>query len=336
MRHRLLEVAVDKCEYNNARLIYLAEAGSHRFGSSTDKSDFDAEGIFVPSRDNMLIGNIINTIDYKSEKDERNYDENLDIKLYSIQYFLKYLLCKCDGNALDILYSHTNKESVLYKDKPIDEILENKDKLFSINSIMGFPYVKFSVGQVKKYGIKSDKLSVLKKVYNYLIDIESGEYFENMRLRDISDDLLEVVNNEDLLFLTNDEKTDFLVLCGKSHQLSIYLREFKNRITSAYLKYGDRTKKSCENGGLDWKAISNSVRALHQMKELCTTGNIEFPLSIGSFIRDIKLGMHSVSYIEEVISKQFEDLNEISIKDIKFKGKRDESFIDSIILKSYK
>lgn len=342
MNDRLIDIALSLCRKNECRLIYLAKAGSHRYGTSTSLSDMDADGLFVPPKELLLLGGKINDLKYTTKEDKfKNSPDDIDLKLYSIQYFLKTLLKKCDTNALDILYSHTNEQSVLYLDDPIRKILSNKDKLIEISDIMEFSYTLFSISQSKKFGIKSSKLSLMRYICDYLKMSKFDIPLESMRLEECIHDMFLFVPKSEFMTLKtitlpNGSTEQFLLLDGKMHQLSITMDEFKNRVQTEYDKYGKRTRLAEQNEGVDWKSISHSLRGIFQMEELYHSGCITFPLKQCKILKDIKTGKYSFKEVEILISDGLDRLEGLKLEGSAFKGKRDEDFINNLILKSYK
>jgi len=335
---RLINISLKLCEENKCKLIYLAKSGSHRFGTSRESSDIDVDGLFIPSEEILFLCESINDLKYTTKDDfHKNTTEDIDIKLYSIQYFLKNLLKRCDTNAIDILYSYTNYPSVLYLSKPCGSILSNPDRLLEIKDVMKFSYTAFSVNQSKKYGIKSSKLGLIREIYEYLqlpkFNIQS---LGSIKLSNCVHDLIHSVSKSEFLSLKEFGEEVFLLLDGKMHQLSIDMQEFYNRVYSEYIKYGERTKLAEQNDGNDWKSLSHALRGIFQMEELFHTGKIIFPLSNRNILRDIKLGNYPFSEVEKMISDGLERLESLKVEDSKFKGKRDEEFINNLIINSYK
>jgi len=337
MNNRLIEIALGLCRENGCRLIYLAEAGSHRYGTSTPLSDMDVDGLFIPPKELLLLGGKINDLKFATKEDKlKNSSDDIDLKLYSIQYFLKTLLKKCDTNALDILYSHTNEPTVLYLDDPVRKIFSNKDKLIEISDIMKFSYTAFSVSQAKKFGIKSSKLGLMRNICDYLKMPKFDIPLESMRLEECIYDMFLFVPKNEFMTLKAIGNEQFLLLDGKLHQLSITMDEFKNRVQTEYDKYGKRTRLAEQNEGVDWKSISHSLRGIFQMEELYHSGCVTFPLKQCKILRDIKTGKYSFKEVEKLISDGLDRLESLKIEESVFKGKRDEDFINNLILKSYK
>lgn len=336
-------IAEKLCVKNDCRLIYLSMSGSHRLGTTTPTSDIDLEGIFIPPKEKLLLCERIDYLSYSTGWDRlKNTFDDIDMKLYSIQYFLNNLLRVADINAIDILYSHTNENTVISMDDPMPEIFNNKHRILEVSDVMNFSYVAYAIDQAKRYGVKGTRLGVIRRVLKTVEDIKLNiGPLDNFKLRDCMDVIISF--NKDLLdkpdkylFLHEQDGSKFLVLCGKMHQLSIPMEEFYKRIKSDFFKYGDRAKQAEENKGIDWKAISHAVRSIYQMEELCSTGSIKFPLDRASEILEIKLGKHDWKTVNKIIADGLDRLGNLNPETINFNGVRDETYINNLILHEYK
>jgi len=336
-----INTSFNLCNEHKCKLLYLVKGGSQLYGTFSKNSDTDILGLFLPPKEKLLVGDKINSLEYKTNtKNEKNNKNDFDIKLYSVQYFLKYLLAKSDTNAIDILYSKSNKSCILFQstDPLTNLILYNENKLLEIQDIMKFSFVNFSISQAKRYGIKGTKLGITKQVYEYIKSLDQKE-IENILLRDHVDNIINSIktNKEVSTYISKTfvNGIDFLLLCGKFHMLSISMSEFLSRIESEYLRYGKRAEQAEKNEGIDWKSLSHALRGIYQMEELCKNGTIEFPLRKASILKNVKSGKYTWKETENLITNGFDELEKIKMEDVVFKGKYDTKFINRIILDSY-
>lgn len=305
------------CEDNGVTLIYLSVFGSHLYGLDTPDSDYDFKGIYLPSKEQCYTQNIKKSITYSSGKDNsKNSKDDIDIQLWSLQYFLENV-GKGETNSLDLLYSHTYQDMILYKDYAMGFLFKDHDKLYDIKNCRAF--MGYAVSQAKKYGIKGTRLGVLKNVFN-VIDIElkklnldsnTQDEIENMRLSKFFDLIIKKCYDKSYCFLKKVGKTDSIIICGKVHNGTIRISEFYERIEKEYKKYGHRAELALQNKGIDWKALSHAIRSLEQMKMLIDTGKISYPLTgqIKSKIKDIKLGLVDFKEVSNNILNKIEYVN---------------------------
>ena len=120
------------------KLLYVTLMGSSLYGTSTESSDIDVKFIFMPSTEDCVLGVASSNININSSNDNtRNTKDDIDIQGWSVQFFLN-LLNKGDTNALDVLFSYTNENCVLYMDSLYcNHILFQSDMLYDKNNLRG-------------------------------------------------------------------------------------------------------------------------------------------------------------------------------------------------------
>ena len=322
------------CNENNVKLLYVVKFGSHLYSTSTPTSDVDYKGIFLPSKEDCFLLNAPKHITYSTGKNNsKNTDEDIDIQLWSLQYFLQ-LVSKGETGALDLLFSSSNSDAVEFCKFRMEELFDHYNELFDIRDCNAF--VGYAIGQAKKYGIKGSRLGKLKQVHEKALTY-GLEYIDDKILNDILDDIIDTCYDKSLCFIKVINHIRSLVLNGKVHNGTIKLTEFLNRIKSDYEKYGDRAKEAEKNIGIDNKAMSHAYRALVQMKELIATGKIVFPLNEKDVIMNIKLGNVSFKEVEEMISTGIKEIDEkLNDPDLIVYNKKNKTFIREFLLSWYK
>ncbi len=89
----------------SADIIVKMIFGSHLYGTATSESDLDYKGIFLPSKEEILLGNIPKGYSYSTRAtDAKNTADDTDVELYSLHYFIK-LACEGQTVALDMLHA---------------------------------------------------------------------------------------------------------------------------------------------------------------------------------------------------------------------------------------
>jgi len=296
------------CKDNNVELLYLCKFGSHLYGTNNSESDTDYKGIFLPSKDQCYLGEQSKNITYTSgDNNSKNSKDDIDVSLWSLQYFLK-LVSKGETNAIDLLYSNTFPEMIIYKDEKMKKIFHYHQKLFNIRDCNS--YIGYALGQAKKYGIKGSRLGILKNINQYIHD-NIKEEDKNKKLSVIIPDIISKYGDGSLCFSKIINNIESIIICGKVHMGTIYINEFCDRVNRDYDKYGERAKMAEENKGIDWKAISHAMRSLFQMDSLIEYGEIVYPLMQCDFLKEIKNGDHDFKIIEQII---VETINDIELK----------------------
>jgi hypothetical protein len=344
----ILEKIEKELKPNGHRLLYLCRFGSHLYGTDSEQSDDDFRGIFLPSRNSCLLNTSPKFFDFSSKKnsDRKNFKEDYDIGLWSLQYFLN-LVKVGDTNAIDLLYSLSNTEMIIENIwltpcfRPMTVLYQEHKKLFSRKSTKAF--MSYCIGQARKYGIKGSRVGVVKKINEYISCVGSrvgGSYYEEptfTKLSYIAESLVKSVNEPSYCFIkwvdAKPRSKETLFVNGTQHHLDITLEEFKCRMDTEYKKYGERAKQAENNEGLDFKALSHAVRAIRQVELLLTTGEIKYPLYCASEIKDIKYGRKTWKDIERIINDGIENVN--NLQESTIEEKIDPNFIDNFILNCY-
>jgi len=322
-----LHKAKELCEQAKVKLLYLCKFGSHLYGINTEDSDLDLKGIFLPSERQCLLGKISKSINYSSgSKDTKNTQNDIDIQLWSLQYFLQ-LVQKGETNAIDLLYSATYPEMVLYETSSIKSIFRNHDKLYNVKDCNA--YFGYALGQAKKCGMRGSRLHKIKTVYEYVnnFNISHGE-----KLLSLIPFIMDKYHDKSYCFTTKVKGIESLVLCGKTHQGNIKIFEFLNRLKRTISSYGERAR---QNKGVDWKALSHAMRVLFQMEELIATGKIQYPLSSAEVLLKIKNGDYDFNRIKELISYKLSKIKR-DLKNSNVVNRKDKKLIESIIMNAYR
>jgi predicted nucleotidyltransferase len=145
---------------NKDKILYLSFFGSKLYGTDTEKSDTDLKGIFLPSKDSCFMLNAVKQ--YTSEsKEGQNTKDDIDITLYSLQYFLE-LLSTGDTGAMDLFFSIYSNKTIIHQEPEFIELLKiNKPYLITKNPAAFFGYI---MGQVSSYGIRGSRYGDLLKL----------------------------------------------------------------------------------------------------------------------------------------------------------------------------
>lgn len=327
--NNIIEKANKLCKDNDAKLLYLVKFGSHLYGTNTKDSDTDYKGLFLPSNDSLILDINSKLITQNTSVNNcKNTSDDIDFQLWDIRYWLLNLLQKGDTNAIDLLFSKSNIECVVYCDDLMNDIFNNPLKCFSPKKATA--YTGYVIGQAKKYGVKGSRLGVLKRIYEYLEKVSYNEY---QKLDFVSSSILERYYDESYCFSKEVNGEMALVICGSVHLLSIKLEEFHRRIENQYKKYGERAKKAEQNQGIDWKAISHAYRCLFQMEELFETKNISFPLTNCEKLTKIKLGEYDWKQCEQEICLGLEKVDKLK-EDCDW-NYFDKDFVNNSILRMY-
>ena len=141
------------------RIIVKMKFGAHLYGTATSDSDLDYKGIFLPTKEQLLLGCVPKSHNYSTGKDySRNTKNDVDTELYSLHYFIK-LACAGQTVAMDML--HAPDSMILKKSKIWEEIVKNKQKFYTKNLKS---FIDYARRQASKYGIKGSRINAALQV----------------------------------------------------------------------------------------------------------------------------------------------------------------------------
>lgn len=285
------------------KVIVKTIAGSHLFGTNTEKSDHDYKGIYLPSIEDCITGEVVHSIVTKTNNtNSRNTSSDVDCELYSIQKFGK-LLEQGQTIAYELLF--TPDELILEKDEYLWKIIQdNKDKLVHRN-IKAF--IGYARSQCDRYSLLGSKANELERMIKLLDSFNKYE-----KIIQNKDALLYAMPTTYCKFekvVVKGVEYEYLVVNGKKFAVSSTIGDVKERLIDMDQMYGNRTRLAQQNNNYDYKAISHAVRVCYQGLELLGSGSIQFPLKQKELLLDIKLGKKFVEETNDLLIDLFEQLN---------------------------
>lgn len=245
--------------------IYKIRTGSHLYGVNTPDSDEDFNGVFLPSKEQLLGFKPLTEEDRSSNKEAtKNKDGDVDNKVYSLPKFLELLL---NNNPNVVEYLFIPEEHILEDSFTMRTLRLNYSKI--ISQKVGHSFVGYAVSRKKFLNSKITRLEELTKGVTWL---ENSGY-------DLNDKALELTE-KDAKYLTS-------IARGYKKNRGV-IRPFKksSRVAVAYTKLlselnnvGWRSQaESAKKLGYCTKEAYHLIRMLYEGKILLQTGRLEFPL----------------------------------------------------------
>lgn len=109
------------------KIIVKMKFGAHLYGTATIKSDVDYKGVFLPAKEEVLLGKIPKCLNFSSgDSESKNTSNDIDIEFYSLHYFIK-LAREGQTVALDMLHAPDSaiiETSDIVKEGTLDYITE--------------------------------------------------------------------------------------------------------------------------------------------------------------------------------------------------------------------
>ncbi len=266
-------------------LIVRMKFGAHLYGTATSKSDVDHRGVFLPSKEEVLLGRIPKRIGYSSgDTASKNTPQDVDVEIYSLHYFIS-LACEGQIVALDMLHA---PDSVIEVRSGIwSAIVDERRRFYSKNLIS---FINYARRQTAKYGIKGSRLKAVSEVLNILKSEAPSK-----RLRSVWDRLPRIEHCHEAE--AGPDGLRRYVVCDKMFQESAEIGYIIPVLEKFYDEYGARAMDAAENRNIDWKAVSHALRAAFQVREILTDCTITFPLKEADFLIRVKQG--KLDYLTE-------------------------------------
>ena len=320
------------CESNGVELMYLTLSGSTLHGTRVaGKSDVDVRGLFLPSIESLTLETAPKSLQFATGNEERSdSSEDVDIDLWSLQYWLLKLLPAGDTSAMDLLFSPSHEACTLYCNPILDAIFTAPLRL--IDTEGGKGYAEYSIGQARKYGVKGSHLGALRAVSRFLSERRPDP---DECLSGYFQPLAEACADERFCSIQEVKSHNMLFLCGKFHEGTLHMKEFARRVNEHMERFGERTREAERNLGLDLKALSHALRALMQMEELLITGKVCFPLQKREELISVKEGHVARDDVENRILKYLDSVRALR-ENAPFRGVPDAEFARSCLLACYK
>ncbi len=287
----------------NVNTIVKMKFGSHLYGTATAASDLDFKGVFLPSKEDILLGKIPKGVSFSTKtRDSKNEPDDIDIELYSLHYFIK-LACEGQTVALDMLHA---PEAMIVESSDIWASIISEKRRFYSKNLKSF--INYARRQASKYGIKGSRLNTVARV----LDLLKSEDPTN-KLRVIWDKLPRMEHCCEAGRDPNGIRQ--YQICGKMFQETTAIGYMIPVLEKFHDEYGSRARSAAQNRDIDWKALSHALRAAIQVKQIITTNTITFPLEEAPFLMKVKDGkLDYLSEVAPVLESLMEEVEELVSK----------------------
>ena len=285
------------------KLLYLTKHGSHLYGTNTPTSDEDYVGVFVANEKYQLGLNTVEEVDcsvVSKDEDGKNTADAIDIKVYELKKFIKLLL-GMNPNIVDLFFSHTNSEAVIFDNKELKVFFDNPQ--WFINDRLLLSFMGYAKSQLKKGRNKPQNYKQLKKFNEFLKDLV-GEGLGNNTLAEFRNDIKKLGLNVNAKQMQVNNLT---------FPLNYFVKKVY-RMTNEKLKTSSHRAKSWEENGYDPKFFMHLFRLLNEGTQLATKGKLEFPLSDRNFYLSIRNGKYTLEELEKMMEEKFKEFEELKNK----------------------
>lgn len=311
--------------------------GSHLYGLQTPSSDKDYKGIYLPERDNLLLGDYAKHYSQSTGDDKsKNTADDIDVEIFSLPYFIE-LACKGETVAIDMLHANNNLVFNCDASTPnlgqIWEEIKSNRTLFYTKDMKS--YVGYARKQANKYGVKGSRMGDVEKVINWLMFSKNEEQRFTTTIRQVYKQL---PTSEFIKLVSQDTKQGelkFYEICGRKYQDTLTLEQLLVHAQGIYDEYGDRAKMAKLDLGVDWKAVSHALRASYQMLGILKDGDFDYPLPQTKFLLEVKTGqLNFVNEVQPELGSVIQTIEKLA-ESSKLPQKVDRNYWDQWLLKKY-
>lgn len=283
-----------------------AVAGSHLFGTNTPASDRDFKGVYLPSKQDILLGTAKASVNRKTNTSgQKNTKDDVDVEFYSLQKFMQ-MLDQGQTVALELLWT---PDELLVSTSPFwKELQEHRAELLH-KKVTAF--VGYCKTQADKYGVKGSRMAAAKNVLHFL---KSCDVHPNTRLSTYWDDLIYKYEGIEHVEFGVQETTQgpirFMEVCNRKYQEHISFQYAKESLEKLYDAYGARAKQAEENEGIDWKALSHAYRVCCQALEILNDHKLSLPMKPEDLevVRQVKLGKVPFNVFQPMLEEKLEQV----------------------------
>lgn len=305
--------------------------GSVLYGTGTPTSDLDFKGVHIPDARDILLQRIKPEIGSEPSKKDgvKNQAGDVEDKSYALHRFLK-LLAEGQTGVIDMLFAPNPIEtSDLWK-----HIWDNRYRILNKKSAA---FVGYCRQQANKYGVKGDRVEAVKWAMDFF-QAKLDEFGATYKVGEALGSGPYTFNKEftsvEVIETTPNRFETYFICCNKMVGFKNTVKEAAAIYTKIYNEYGDRAKKAQSYEGIDWKALSHSVRVGYEAIELFQTGHIVFPLTKRERILDIKLGKIPFSEVSVEIDQLLIDVESAASLST-LRKVADQEWIDNLIMDEY-
>lgn len=199
-------------------------------------------------------------------------------------------------------------------------------------------FVGYCRQQANKYGIKGSRVAAARSVLNALN--EGYERFGSVaKLAVMADEVerafaqVEHISVFDQT-LENGVVIRHLDVCGRKLPYTSSIKNGREIVQKLVDEYGKRALQAESQQGVDWKALSHSVRVATQAIELLNTGQVTFPLPNADHVIAIKQGRLAYQDVGTEIEQLLVDVESAAARS-SLPDDVDRTWIDDFVARVY-
>lgn len=281
------------------KIIIETRVGSHLYGTNRPESDDDFQGVFLPSKNDLLgVENCPTewSLGTKVSTGVQNVKGDVDRKFYGLKRFF-HLAAEGQPGQLELFF--TTPEMTVSYDPIWSEILDNIGLFLSKKSIV--PFIGFALSQAHKATMKGETLNKLRRIIQWF-DTEISKAAKQGTILDMAhrydfkvgsekEGKFKLAHDIELKYVINSDGFVLAEVGGKSYDIKLKLKTFVSNLKELENRYGSRSRAAAD-GKYDFKSLMHAYRLLGEGEELLKFGKITFPRPPADveFLKSVRLG----------------------------------------------
>ena len=320
----------------NYKVIYITQYGSKLYGTDNPNSDTDYKGVFIPSKESVLLKKDIEHYNFNSnDSNTKNSKDDIDLQLFSLYKWFS-LLKKGETGAMDILFSLFREDTQVFNDPKFTSVIMKNYKRFYNRNLHSF--LGYCVGQSKVYNVRGERFNELHLFVEYFNNL-AKEQREN-KLESMYPLVEEMFSKQKYKYIKfvsaptsrgSGEAKDgiYIEVLGKRFLGTVTIKYFSEKITEMEEQFGNRARASAK--GVDFKALSHAVRVIDEVEELIDDEFITFPLKNRVYVTSIKEGNEALEDVMDYIDQKLNTVQE-KLENSSLPESSDETFMNELLL----
>lgn len=284
-------------------------AGSHLFGAATADSDHDSREVFVPTKDQILLGRASYTVSQSTgDQHSKNGAGDVDVTRTTLQKFIMDLT-QMDTLAIETLFSPNEQQSAgralywfnyIYQNR-FDFLWDNRKK-----------FIGYGKSQAMRYAVRGDRADVLQK----LVALLETKPRKSLLKDALAPESIQLTG-ANLVYEWKDVnrpeigKLGYIDVkgrrCAVTNTVGCALEMYQKPLTRA----GHRTIAATETGNVDWKGMYHANRVIDEGIELFSTGELRFPCTHAEYYRKVRNGDFPIEAVMDRFEQRLTQLEEM-------------------------
>lgn len=267
-------------------------SGSHLYGLATPTSDFDSKRVYLPELRDLILARHTRVLNVHDPVN------GVDSETFSLQAFGEFL---CEGQSIALEMISAPPEKWQVRSPAWETLYLNRHRFYTKRCQAFLGYCR---SQASKYIERADRFVVLSEAMEVLKKAQ-GEGVS--RLYQIWDRLPEG-NGTEKTVNERDSRSDKRVysIAGRMLQSTLTIESALEVLGRIHESFGERVRAVQANQKADLKSLSHAFRVAYQVKQLCETGQLSFPLPERDFIFAVKTGQ--LNFQNDGLGKKLDDL----------------------------